>query len=117
MTVEEKNFEITQILISGKKILDCYKQHGYPTSGSAYKAFTYDALTIVMEYEKYHNLSFYLSFLINNENNTLPYPSSGSLRAALEDFDDFLGAVDSDGEDFTDENYIYMETLYKSLFR
>ena len=115
MTRDEKNFEITQILISGKRILDCYKQHGYPTSGDAYKSFTYDALIIAMEYEKHYDLESFFTFLKDNENNTLPYPSSGSLRVALEDFDGFLSEVDD--EYFDEANHVYMKTLYKSLFK
>lgn len=116
MEVNKKNYEITQVLTSGKKILDCYKKHGCPTKGDKYKEFVYDALVIAQEYSQYYDLNSFFGFLMNNEGNNLPYLSSGSLYTALKDFDSFGSAVDYEDGDFTDENYIYMKTLYNSLF-
>jgi len=117
MKANKKNHEITQVLTSGRLILDCYKKYGCPTEGNKYKAFVYDALVIAQEYPKYYNLDGFFQFLMDNEGNNLPYPSSGSLRVALEDFDCFGSAVGYEDDDFTDENLNYMKMLYNSLFK
>lgn len=117
MKEKEINFKTTQVLISGRKMLDCYKQHGCPTSGDKYKLFVYDALKIALEYPIHYQIDWFLDFLINNEGNDLPMHSSGSLYSALIDPDNFGEAVGCEEYDFTAENYKYFDTLYNSLFR
>jgi hypothetical protein len=108
--------QITEVLMCGKEILDCYKKHGLPTFGKGYKLFVFDATKILLKYPKHHSIGSYLEFLINNEGNTLPKNSSGSLYTALEDIDGFSSGVNYEEDDFTEECMNYFNDLYNSLF-
>ena len=112
----DKKKQITQVLLCGKEMLDCYKSYGYPTSGDKYKSFCFDSIKIVLKYKESHCVEGVFEFLINNENNNLPKESSGSLFTALSDKDNFGSGVDWEGDDFTDEDSEFFDNLFDSLF-
>ena len=107
--------KITGVLHEGKLILDLYESHGYPTEGKKYKEFVYDIIGIG-ENLKYHHLDMLLTWLHSQEGNNLQYPSSGSTRVALEDFDNFVSGMG--GEDYlTEKEHEFALNMYKGLFQ
>lgn len=108
------NKEIVGTLHEGKIILDIYKEHGYPTGGPKYKEFMYEVGKALGKM-KYHHFGVTMGWLYSQEGNNLPYPSSGSTRVALEDFDNFISGMG--GEDvLTEEEYQFAHKVYKALF-
>lgn len=106
---------ITGVLHEGKILLDLYRFHGYPTEGERYKEFMFDVIGVVDTF-RYSELGPLISWLYFQEGNNLEYPSSGSIRVALEDFDGFAGAIDIN-DDITEEEYEFAHNIYKGLFR
>ena len=106
--------KITNVLVTGRDILECYKDHGCPTSGIEYKRFVFDSIKILLKAED-HNFEGYVQWLVENEGNPLGKESSGSLYTALGDPDNLLAGCGGDGE-LEEDEYEFFETLFKALF-
>tara|TARA_B110000977_G_scaffold102350_1_gene133836 strand:+ start:261 stop:602 length:342 start_codon:yes stop_codon:yes gene_type:complete len=103
---------ITNVLVTGKRILEVYESYNCPTAGGEYKEFVYDSLKILNGGSD-HYFEGYAEWLFSNEGITRAKSSSGSTFTALSDRDNFLPGC---GGDLTDDEMEYFETLYKSLF-
>ena len=103
---------ITNVLVTGKRILEIYESYNCPTGGSIYKEFVYDSLKLLLEKED-HFFEGYAEWLFSNEGNNLPKQSSGSIFTALGDPDNFLPGCD---DDFRADEMEFFETLFRSLF-
>lgn len=107
--------KIVGVLYEGKLILDLYESHGCPTEGGKYLKFVYDVIGIGENF-KYHHLDQLVIWLHSQEGNNLPYPSSGSIKVALEDFDNFISGMGGEDE-LTEEEYEFAHNIYKGLFK
>ena len=103
---------IVNVLVTGEKILECYKDNGCPTIGARYKAFMFEVTGILLNVDD-HDFEGYMSWLYSNYGNDLPKTSSGSLYTALGDADNMLLGC---GDDLTDEEHEFFDTLYRALF-
>jgi hypothetical protein len=103
---------ITNVLVTGKRILEIYESYNCPTSGRIYKEFVYDSLKVMLDKDDHH-FEGYADWLFSNENNTFPKSSSGSTFTALGDPDNFLPGC---GDDLDDDEMEFFETLFRSLF-
>tara|TARA_R110000803_G_scaffold88934_5_gene156031 strand:- start:2060 stop:2398 length:339 start_codon:yes stop_codon:yes gene_type:complete len=103
---------ITNVLVTGKRILEIYESYDLPAQRSKYKEFVYDSLKVMLDKDDHH-FEGYADWLFSNENNTLPKSSSGSTFTALGDPDNFLPGC---GDDLDDDEMEFFETLFRSLF-
>ena len=104
--------KITNVLVTGKRILEVYESYKCPTSGGEYKEFTYVSLKI-LSMGRDHYFEGYAEWLFLKEGLTLPKSSSGSIFTSLSDPDNFLPGC---GDDLDDDEMEYFETLYRALF-
>ena len=122
-TRKEMINRIVDFLTEGNDILQLYRKHkngNAPVSGLDFKLFIFD----VMEYYKTKdkltnpksNITFLIDWLLGQKDNTLPYPSSGSLEVALEDVDNFTSGIEFDRE-MDEEEFMFFNKLYGALFR
>ena len=82
--------------------------------------FDWSTMSLYMIKELYeHNLQdsihvpWYIDWLLENKDNTLPFMSSGSFLTALTDVDNFISGVQNIiGRDVTDEEYDYSESIF-----
>ena len=103
---------IVNVLVTGEKILECYKEMGCLTTGARYKAFMFEVIGILLNVDD-HDFEGYMSWLHGNYGNDLPKTSSGSLYTALGDVDNMFPVC---GDDLTDEEIEFFDTLYRALF-
>jgi len=103
---------ITNVLVTGKRVLEIYESYECPTQGSKYKEFVYDSLKVILDKDD-HYFEGFAEWLFGNEGNTLPKSSSGSTFTALGDPDNFLPGC---GDELDDDEIEYFETLFRSLF-
>jgi len=122
-TRKEMINRIVEFLTEGKDVLQLYRKHkkgNTPVSGLDFKLFVFDVIEYYKTKDKLIDpkceVNYLIDWLLLQKDNTLSYPSSGSLEVALEDIDNFVSGIESDRE-MDEEEFLFFNRLYGALFR